>query len=245
VSPAPDLDADPDPVVVDHPVLDNPVWHSLVGHHRDLAVGTGRFRRYRPDVSVFAAVSSWDDPDVWDEVAAVAGPSAELAFTGAPVSPPDGWRVVWGDVGVQLVDGPRVRPARDPEVVELGADDVPQMLDLVARTAPGPFLPGTRLLGRYVGVRHAGRLVAMAGERNRPDGWTEISAVCTDPEHTGRGLASRLTLDVAAGIHERGERALLHAKETNVRAIGLYEHLGFVRRRRTPFTAVRTPEVPS
>ncbi len=108
-------------------------------------------------------------------------------------------------------------------------------------TSPGPFRPRTYELGRYIGIRREGRLVAMAGERLHPQGWTEISAVATDAEYRRQGLASRLVLDVAFHIQSRGDRALMHAAATNVGAIAAYERLGFTLRRHTVFAAVRTP----
>jgi hypothetical protein len=81
----------------------------------------------------------------------------------------------------------------------------------------------------------------MAGERLRPPGWTEISAVCTDPGHRGQGLATRLVRAVAAGIRERGDTPFLHASATNTGAIRLYESIGFTLRRRSAFLLVRTP----
>ena len=141
---------------------------------------------------------------------------------------------------MQLVDdGVDARP--DAEAVRLGPADVPEMLALVARTRPGPFLPRTVDLGTYLGIRSGGALVAMAGERLHPPGWTEISAVCTDAAHRGRGLATRLVLAVAAGIRDRGEVPFLHAAATNTNAIRLYESIGFRLRRHTRFVALRAP----
>ncbi|MER6921607.1 GNAT family N-acetyltransferase, partial [Streptomyces spiralis] len=154
---------------------------------------------------------------------------------------PEGWEVVGIGHGVQLVDtGLRAEP--DPEAVRLGSDDVPEILDLVARTEPGPYLPRTVEMGTYLGIRHRGRLIALAGERLRPPGWTEISAVCTDPAYRGRGLATRLVRAVAAGIKERGERPFLHARADNANAIRLYESIGFTLRCRTVFSLVRQTE---
>lgn len=119
------------------------------------------------------------------------------------------------------------------------------MLDLVALTQPGPFLPRTVELGRYLGIRHEGRLIAMAGERLRPPGWTEISAVCTHPDHRGRGLAGLLIRAVAAGIRERGDVPFLHAAADNIQAIRLYESMGFVLRREPVFIGLRTPAAPA
>ncbi len=94
-------------------------------------------------------------------------------------------------------------------------------------------------MGTYLGIRRDGELVAMAGERLHPPGWTEISAVCTYERFRGRGLGTRLVLAVAAGIRERGETPLLHAAASNVNAIRLYESLGFALRRHTRFVALR------
>jgi predicted GNAT family acetyltransferase len=115
------------------------------------------------------------------------------------------------------------------------------MLELTARTQPGPFLPRTIELGTYLGIRRDGRLVAMAGERLHPAGWTEISAVCTDEAWRGQGLSSRLILALGAGIRARGEIPFLHVLTTNP-AIGLYKKLGFRDRRALLFAATRIPK---
>jgi predicted GNAT family acetyltransferase len=67
----------------------------------------------------------------------------------------------------------------------------------------------------------------MAGERLRLPGYTEVSAVCTHPEHTGHGYAASLISAVVGAIQKRGESALLHVAAANQRAIDLYDRLGF------------------
>ncbi|MFF4249800.1 GNAT family N-acetyltransferase [Streptomyces sp. NPDC001663] len=218
-------------------ILDNPAWAALTGPHAHFAERVGRAVRYPADVAPFYAVSDLDDPRAWDDLATLVGPGGTASVRGVTRAPA-GWEVLRTGQGVQLVDtGLHAEP--DPEAVRLGPDDVPEILDLVARTEPGPYLPRTVEMGTYLGLRHHGRLIALAGERLHPPGWTEISAVCTDPDHRGRGLATRLVRAVAAGIKERGERPFLHARATNANAIRLYESIGFTLRRRTVFSLVR------
>jgi ribosomal protein S18 acetylase RimI-like enzyme len=145
--------------------------------------------------------------------------------------------------GLQMIWPGSVPPCAeiDAGVVELRTNSVPEMLDLVARTRPGPFWPRTRELGTYVGIRDNGTLVAMAGERLRPPGWTEISTVCTAPDARGRGHAARLIRALVARIASRGERPFLHVAEANTAAIALYERLGFQTRKRVTFRGFRTP----
>jgi ribosomal protein S18 acetylase RimI-like enzyme len=227
-----------------HP-LDNAAWSSLTGPHAHFAQGSGPALRYPPDVSPFVAVPSVVDGEVWAALAELVGPGQIVALSGGPGlldQLPPGWEVAMRGEGVQLVATDAFVTAADPEAVRLGLDDVPDMLDLVARTEPGPFLPRTYELGTYLGLRRGGALVAMAGERLHPPGWTEISAVCTDAAFRGQGLATRLVRAVGHGIRERGETPLLHAAATNTNAIRLYESLGFVLRRQAEFFGLRTPD---
>ncbi len=221
-------------------VLDHATWSALTGPLARLAVGDGDARGFQPDVCSFTAVRDWYDPGVWAAIEDFVGPGGEFTLPPPDVELPPGWEVTFTLDGVQLVETDRLTPRPDVEAVELGADDVPDMLDLIARTQPGPFLPRTYLMGRYVGIRRHGALVAMAGERMRPEGWTEISAVATDPRHRGQGLAARLILDVAHHIRERGDGVYLHTTATNP-ARALYARLGFAERRPMLFGTIRTP----
>ncbi|WP_411083016.1 GNAT family N-acetyltransferase [Streptomyces sp. cmx-18-6] len=222
-----------------HP-LDNPARSSLTGPHAHFAERRGRILRYPVDVTPWLALPDAPDAQDWADVAALAGPGGTVTLTALRESPPEDWEIVFRADGVQLVDESAV-PEPAPEAVRLGPADVPEMLDLVERTRPGPFLPRTVELGAYLGIRRDGALVAMAGERLHPPGWTEISGVCTDETVRGQGLASRLVLAVAYGIRERGETPFLHASAANTGAIRLYESLGFRLRRRTEFLSALVP----
>ncbi|GAB1640926.1 GNAT family N-acetyltransferase [Krasilnikovia sp. MM14-A1259] len=228
------------PAEINEGVLDNPVWAALSGPHAALAERHGRAARYPADMSMFHAPADPADPAAWADLARLAGAGTEVFLVGPALQAPAGWTATFTLPGVQLADT-GMSADDDPEAVELTEADVPDMLDLAARTKPGPFLPRTIAMGRYVGLRHEGALVAMAGERLHPPGWTEISAVCTDPAFQGRGLAARLVRAVAAGIRRRGETAFLHAAENNTNAIRLYEKLGFTLRTPVTFALLRPP----
>ena len=222
-----------------HP-LDDPARAALAGPHARFAERHGTVLRYPVDMSPFTGMPTAPGRAAWADAAALVGPGGLLVLAGYTSPPPEDWEQVFQLPGVQLT-GESVRPEEDPEAVLLSASDVPEMLDLVARTKPGPFLPRTVKMGRYLGIRRGGALVAMAGERMHPPGWTEVSAVCTDPDFRGQGLAARLVRAVSAGITARGELPFLHAANENAGAIRLYESLGFRVRRKITFLGATVP----
>jgi ribosomal protein S18 acetylase RimI-like enzyme len=223
--------------------LDNPAWYALNGPQAGFAERKGRALRFQPDFCPFYGMPDEPTAQDWADVAALAGPEGLVTLSATMTPFPQEWEVVFGGPGVQLVAGEPADNAgpADDEIIRLGAADVPEVLDLVERTRPGPFRQRTIELGTYLGIRRAGTLVAMAGERLRLPGFAEISAVCTDDAWRGHGFGSRLTLAVAAGIRARGEVPFLHAIATNAGAIRLYEHLGFEHRRTTMFRTARVP----
>ncbi len=224
----------------DEALLDNPVYAALCGAHARFAQVRGRARRYQQDVAPFLALPSPPSAQDWCDAAVLLSPGTYAAVRSSSAELPDAWRAVDTFDLVQMI-GERVTGVDCPEAIPLGASDVPEILKLVAQTEPGPFLPRTIELGDYLGIRCDGELVAMAGERFHLDGWTEISAVCTKPDHRGRGLASRLVGALTAGIQLRSQRAFLHVLATNTGAIRLYEQLGFCVRQTATLTVV-TPE---
>ncbi|TQJ85509.1 GNAT family N-acetyltransferase [Streptomyces sp. SLBN-31] len=225
-------------------VLDDPVGESLRGHHAALGRRIGRADTYVPGVATFSAVPTVPDATDWADLARLLGRNGFADMFSSQATPPPDWEPAFALDGRQMIwsgDHPAQPRAASADVIELTATDVPEMLDLAGRTQPGPFWPRTRELGTYLGIRTGGRLVAMAGERLRPPGWTEISAVCTAPEARGRGHAARLVSALMAGILARGERPFLHVAETNTAAIALYELLGLESRTRVTFRGFRTP----
>jgi predicted GNAT family acetyltransferase len=186
-------------------------------------------KRFARDVNLFASAR--------DDSAAALAALASLLKSGETVyllqvpavAIPFGLVEVKAAPGVQML-ATRKMPAgssRADDVVELTDRDAREMLALARLTEPGPFLERTHRMGSFFGIRVDGRLAAMAGERMRFPGYTEVSGVCTHPDFRGRGFARRLSAAVAARIQARGERPFLHAWKTNHAAISLYESLGF------------------
>ena len=208
--------------------LDRPVWASLSTSHAGLSTGNSLARRYARRVNLFASAHD-------DSVPALAA-LADLVHPGeqvfvlqvAEIVVPPALVAVKQAQGVQML-ATRGAPAAEGQgvIVQLTDADVPEMLALARLTEPGPFLTRTHTMGAFIGFRIGGRLAAMAGERFRFPGYTEVSGVCTHPEFRGRGLARRLSAAVAAAIEARGERPFLHAWKANRPAITLYESLGF------------------
>lgn len=218
--------------------LDNPIWSALTTRHAGLASGGAAAKRYAPEVAPFVAVpdSGRGAAEALDALVAV-GETVDLC--GVAPAFDARWHLEEHSSVLQMI---RTRPletdAATP-VTPLTDADVPQMLRLTALVFPGYFRPRTIAMGSYIGIWQHGELAAMAGERMAIDGFTEVSAVCTHPAHTGRGYASQLVALVTNAILARGEQAFLHVSLTNERAIGVYQRSGFIERARLPLWLVR------
>ncbi len=222
-------------------ILDNAVWAALSGPQAPIAEVCGLARRFPVDVAPFGAIANQDNPQCWSDLVNLIGAGGTVVLTGNEVHVPEDWEILNGGTGKQMT-GEEVFGQVDDEAIKLGVADVPEILDLISRTQPGPFLPRTIELGGYLGFRVGGDLVAMAGRRLHLPGWIEISAVCTDPAHQGKGLAGRLVRAVVARIRAEGAVPFLHVSETNKNAIRLYEKLGFRIRTRSVFKVLKAPE---
>jgi predicted GNAT family acetyltransferase len=221
--------------------LDRPVWNSLISHRAAFALGDGQARRFGPRYGPLAGAA---DASPQSQAALAALPCLPCDDGGLwtleadPVAAPPGMVVAQEAVGTQMVADRLIADDRDLAWVNLTDDDAPEMLALAALTRPGPFAAETHRLGQFIGVKQDGVLVAMAGERMRLPGHTEVSGVCTHPDHRGRGYAAALMRRVMARIIATGETPFLHAYASNTGAITLYETLGFRVRRRMAVTVL-------
>jgi ribosomal protein S18 acetylase RimI-like enzyme len=241
-----------------HP-LDNVIWQALTTRDAQFAESFNTARRFVREVGPLAAFRE-DGPRGYASLAGLVQPEQTVGlFLDQPyeLDPARaGWTFVVGAPLLQMVadmvadnDGPQLLQQRRaentsaaiviPKLLELGAPDSREMIELTALTKPGPFGSRTHELGTYLGIRLEGKLVAMAGERLKVPGHTEVSAVCTRPEHTGRGYARVLMTEVMRRIRERGETPFLHVRQDNVRAVEIYKRLGFRERKLGHFAVLR------
>ena len=222
-------------------VLDNPVWTSLTGAHAPLAIGDGVARRYPAEVGVFAAVEA-PTKLALDALAEIVAPGEVVglfALDAQRVAGP--WTVAAEMELIQMVGEIDLTPPEAP-VVELASTDTEKMLALAQVTQPGPFGLRTIEMGRYAGRWEGDKLAAMAGERLKPTGYTEVSAVCTDPAFRGQGHAQVLVRAIGAQIQQRGETPFLHVaagSASESTAVGVYERLGFRQRVRCSLTILQ------
>ena len=219
-------------------VLVRPVWNALADRLAHASIGGDRARRFAPDIGWLASARD-DEPESLRALAELVPPTGTLLLLQAdPIVIPPGTAATMTADAVQMVSERLVEVACDASIERMMPDDAPAMLELALLTKPGPFAARTPALGEFWGIKHGGQLVAMAGERMRHPGFTEVSGVCTHPSARGRGYARALSAWVASRIAGRGETPYLMAYATNTAAIELYRTLGFVHHRAMNVAAI-------
>ncbi|MCG2614082.1 GNAT family N-acetyltransferase [Terrimonas sp. NA20] len=213
-------------------LLYNPVYNALLLRDAHLGAGTDRVKYFDEAVSPFVGFPtnySKGFSDLYDLF-----PSGRriLYATPEPIEQPPGWQVVASIPGLQFVFTADELPQRSAVTpVLLDGTNVEEMIQLAQLTKPGPFSLRTIEFGHYYGVFENGRLAAMTGQRLHPGNYSEVSAVCTHPDHLGKGFAAALITHQLYLIREQGQRAFLHSRDDNERAIALYKRLGFTESR--------------
>jgi ribosomal protein S18 acetylase RimI-like enzyme len=221
-------------------ILDNPIYQALATGNRHLAGGNDQAKYFPEEVSPLAGLQT-NSPDDFDALYRVSPETRTfILFTLNPVSIPARWKgPLLMDILQMIYEGPDTAGETETEPVALQEKHMPEMLALTKMTNPGPFLSGTIRFGNYRGIFDGTRLVAMAGQRLQPLPYIEISAVCTHPDHHGKGYASLLIRDQVRRIRSASGIPFLHVRRDNATAVRLYEKLGFKARAKLLVYAVR------
>lgn len=231
--------------MIDFSLLDNPIWNALTTTHQSFSIGNNIIKSYRHDVLPFVGLRE-DQNEL--------STTLLQSFSASnPINSKNPRQCYVKEVAtslpiiatvpcIQMVCEQHVNYAdNDADLKKLGLDDKDELFELVNLVQPGFMKANTYQIGDYYGIRKDDRLVAVAGERMKMTGLTEVSAVCTHPDHTGKGYAQKLVQVVCREIFKQNRIPFLHVVETNVRAIKVYELLGFKKRRDLVLMKVAVP----
>lgn len=213
--------------------LDNPVWNSLSESHQKFALDYNGTRFYNPDYCPFGGFVKLED--TLEATTAYASLCDNFFIVGEKPNLPNTLKIVKELVCLQMIIHEKVQLPFENEIIKLTEEHKEELLDLVNLVQPGYFKSNTFLLGSYYGIFTNGKLVSIAGERMKMNNFTEVSAIITHPDHTGKGYAKQLTSHVVNNIFDEGKIPFLHVVESNLGAIKLYEKLGFITRRKMSF----------
>lgn len=208
-------------------LLHNPVYHALRTGDAGLSQGRGRVKFFDPQVSPFVGFEDGYEQG-FEELHDLFAPGRRILYANPePISTPAGWKLFMHVPGLQFVLDKYEPQDLSAEPVALGPENIEEMIRLTALTKPGPFAQRTIGFGHYFGIFQNGKLVAMTGQRLHLPEHTEISAVCTHPDHLGKGFAGNLLHHQVQLILKTGKTPFLHVRADNNRAIELYERTGF------------------
>ncbi|MEP7252381.1 MAG: GNAT family N-acetyltransferase [Ginsengibacter sp.] len=213
-------------------ILDNPVWNAMISSNNKLATGNDHVKIFQQDVGPFAGMKNFKRESFEELYDLVPTGRIVVIFTPVYLDIPGYWKMIEVINALQMTfEGPKQVSNRHHEIVPLEKSHAPQMIALTKLTNPGPFLQRTIEFGNYKGIFLSGQLLSMAGQRLHAWQYVEVSAVCTHPDHTGKGYSKSLINNQVDLIVGRGEIPFLHVKAENEHAIDLYKHLGFAVRK--------------
>lgn len=217
--------------------LDNPAWYGLHETHKNFAIGIDGLKCYEKNIVAFAA---WDTSNIngLKHLDKLIDPNESFFIIGEMSELPSNYLIERSIVCLQMICTTEISINTSANIVQLHEKEADQMAALTQLVMPGYYKYDTRLMGDYYGITDNNELLAMAGERIRLNGLTEVSAVVTHPAFTGRTYAQQLVAKVVNKNLAAGNIPFLHTGQKNLRAISMYEYLGFKKRRIISFNKI-------
>jgi GNAT superfamily N-acetyltransferase len=207
----------------------NPVLTALQTTHAHFAITSGEAARYPAAVTPFAAIASPTTnalrdlrtlliPEEYVWVAALGDSDPKAAGLTVETTI---------DVLQMILPAEIELPPPNPAILALDCTQAAEMVALTDIAFPGFFRPRTCEMGDYFGIYSKNQLIAMGGERLVFPGFSEMSGICTHPEHRGHGHAAQMLWRLARFDRSRGIVPWLHVTATNSPAVNLYLKVGF------------------
>ncbi len=224
-------------------LLYNPVFSALSTRDQHLSFGSEDVKFFDESVSPFAGFRVNHVSGFMELHSLLPNDRMILYATPEHIDIPLQWKLLVKVEGVQMLytgNGFNSTATQLSNIVPLNDSHIPEMVALATLTRPGPFGTGTIEFGHYYGIFENNKLVAMTGQRLHPGDYSEVSAVCTHPDHLGKGYATLLVEHQTALILEQGYKPFLHVRADNKRAIEIYERLGYIINRPMNFYFMRT-----
>jgi GNAT superfamily N-acetyltransferase len=222
----------------DESKLDNPVWYSLSESHKEYALDYNGTKFYHPDYCPFGGAI---DPESTSGAADNYSKLCQNFFiVGEKPNLPNHLKLIDELVCLQMILYNTIDLQYTDEIIKLEERHRDALMELVKIVYPEYFKEKTADIGNYYGIFKGNQLVAMTGERMKMNEFTEVSAVITHPDHTGKGYAKQLVAYTANAIIKQNRTPFLHVSEKNYGAIKLYEKLGFKTRTKMSFWNITT-----
>ena len=214
--------------------LDNPVWHSLNETHSNFALEYGDFKFYHPDFCPFGGFTSLINSN--KNIEAYTNLATNFYVVGDKPNFNNTIILNKDLICNQMVLNKPIELDISKQITKLKTErHLKELFELVNLVQPGYFKNKTHELGSYYGIIENDKLIAVTGERMKMNNFTEISAVITHPNHTGKGYAKQLIKHTSDQIFKDNKTPYLHVANINTNAIRLYNKLGFQTRRNISF----------
>ena len=211
--------------------LDNPVWNSLIELDERYSMEFNGLKFYNPEYCPFAALIQKNNAT--EVILETPNVTNNFYVFGEKPLIGNGLTIIQKLCCNQMLLEKHIDIKTKDHIVELESkQQKSDLLNLIKSVLPTMFKNKSSEMGKYYGIYKEEKLIAVAGERMKMNEFTEISSVVTHPKHTGNGHAKQLLKYLTDQIFNENKTPYLHAIESNLNAIKLYEKLGFRTRRK-------------